>query len=85
MSGDTVPVRVDGAITSTHPSPIRSIIVFAEVVCPTSHTVRLNIFRISCVYSFFFLFQKSQILKEVVDPTDNKYFTAQFLLTFKTV
>ncbi|KAF1765356.1 hypothetical protein GCK72_005308 [Caenorhabditis remanei] len=65
MSGDTVPVRVDGAITSTHPSPIRSIIVFAEVVCPTSHT-------------------KSQILKEVVDPTDNKYFTAQFLLTFKT-
>uniref|UniRef100_A0A1I7T227 Integrator complex subunit 7 n=1 Tax=Caenorhabditis tropicalis TaxID=1561998 RepID=A0A1I7T227_9PELO len=38
MQGETNPIRVDGSLTSTHPSLIRSIIVMAEVVSLTSHS-----------------------------------------------
>ncbi|CAI2345611.1 unnamed protein product [Caenorhabditis sp. 36 PRJEB53466] len=37
-SGETVPIRVDGAIISTHPSQIRSVIVFADIINPANHS-----------------------------------------------
>ncbi|PIC46126.1 hypothetical protein B9Z55_005921 [Caenorhabditis nigoni] len=64
MVGETIPIRVDGAISSTHPSQIRTVIVFAEVTYHTNHS-------------------HNQVLKEIVDQIDSKYFTAQFLLSFK--
>ncbi|EGT44955.1 hypothetical protein CAEBREN_15421 [Caenorhabditis brenneri] len=38
LQGDTIPIRVDGSLTSTHPFPIRSLIIFAEVTSLSSHS-----------------------------------------------
>ncbi|CAI5442707.1 unnamed protein product [Caenorhabditis angaria] len=37
VSGETVPIRIDGAINSNHPSAIRSVIVIAEVAFLSNH------------------------------------------------
>ncbi|CAB3405319.1 unnamed protein product [Caenorhabditis bovis] len=37
QNGETVPIRVDGAILSNHPYHIRSVIIIAEISSPTNH------------------------------------------------